>query len=251
MDLNLKNKKALITGSSRGIGYSIAKKLSEEGCEIALNSRNKRSLDIAAESIPNSIPIIGDVTQEKDSINIVNEFKKNFGDIDILICNVGSGKSVFPGNENLNEWKRMFEINFWSATNIIESSKENLVKTKGSIVCISSICGLETIDNAPLTYSTAKAALNSYVKGLSRVLGKDGVRINAIAPGNILFEGSTWSKRIADDKKSTYEMIRDKVPLNRFGSVEDVANMACFLSSSLSSNVTGTIFSTDGGQCHN
>jgi len=251
MDLNLKNKKALITGSSRGIGYSIAKKLSEEGCKIGLNSRNKESLNIAAESIPNSIAIPGDVTQEKDAINIAREFERKLGDIDILICNVGSGSSVYPGTENLHEWKRMFEINFWSATNIIESTKDNLVKTKGIIICISSICGLETIDNAPLTYSTAKAALNAYVKGLARILGKDGVRINAIAPGNILFEGSVWSKRIINDKKSTYEMIRDKVPLNRFGSVEDVANMACFLSSSVSNNVTGSIFSTDGGQCRN
>lgn len=249
MNLNLKNKKALITGSSRGIGYAIAKKLSLEGCKVALNSRNKIELEKACKNVPNSIAICGDVTQEKDSKFIIQEFIKQLGAIDILICNVGSGNSVKPGDENLQEWKRVFEINLWSTTNMVESSKNYLIKTKGCIICISSICGIETIENTPLTYSAAKAALNSYVRGLSWILGEYEVRINAIAPGNILFDGSVWSKKISEDRESVSQMIRKKVPLKKFGSVDDVADMACFLSSPSSNNVTGSIFKVDGGQC--
>ncbi len=249
MDLMLKNKKALITGSSKGIGYAIAKKLSEEGCYTILNARNKSELEIASRSIPNSIGIQGDVTKEKDAKFLIEKSLEFLGELDILICNVGSGKSVLPGEESLKEWKRIFEINLWSSTNMIEFSKDYLFKTKGNIVCISSICGIETIENAPLTYSSAKSALNSYVKGISRVLAKNDVRINAIAPGNILFEGSIWANKILEDEESVKNMLKIKVPLNKFGRVEDIANLACFLSSSLSDNITGAICKVDGGQC--
>lgn len=248
MDLMLKNKKALITGSSKGIGYAIAQKLCKEGCLTILNSRNKKELEIASRSIPNSIGIQGDMTKENDAKFVIKKSSELLGDIDILICNVGSGKSVKPGEESLKEWKRIFELNLWSATNMIEVSKDYLFKTKGNIVCISSICGIETIENAPLTYSSAKAALNSYVKGISRIFAKNGVRINAIAPGNILFEGSVWESKILEDKKSVENMLKTKVPLNKFGRVEDIANLACFLSSSLANNVTGAVWKVDGGQ---
>ena len=249
MDLNLKNKRALITGSTRGIGYAIAQKLSSEGCYTILNSRNRSELEIASRSIPNSIGIQGDVTKEKDSRSIMERTSELLGDIDILICNVGSGKSVKPGSEKLKEWQRIFEINLWSATNIIEASKDYLIKTKGNIICISSICGIETIENAPLTYSSAKAALNSYVRGISRIFAKKGVRINAIAPGNIFFEGSVWEEKFLEDEESVKNMLKTKVPLNKFGTVEDIANLACFLSSPLSNNITGAILNVDGGQC--
>ena len=249
MDLMLQNKKALITGSSKGIGFSIAQKLSEEGCHTILNSRNKSELEIASRSIPNSKGIQGDVTKEKDAKFLIEKSLDLLGKIDILVCNVGSGKSAKPGEESLKEWKRIFETNLWSTTNMIELSKDYLFETKGNIVCISSICGIETIENAPLTYSAAKAALNSYVKGISRVLAKNDVRINAIAPGNILFEGSVWANKILEDEESVKNMLKTKVPLNKFGRVEDIANLACFLSSSLSDNITGAIWKVDGGQC--
>ena len=95
---------------------------------------------------------------------------------------------------------------------------------------------------------SSKAALNAFVKGISRPLGKDGVRINAIAPGNILFKGSNWEKKINADSVNVYSMIEKEVPLGSFGNAEDIANLACYLSSSISNFITGSIFTIDGGQ---
>jgi len=155
---------------------------------------------------------------------------------------------VSPGEECLDEWRRVFDLNLWSATNVIEAAKDALIASKGVIICISSICGLEVIPGAPLTYSAAKAALNIYVRGVARHLGKHGVRVNAVAPGNILFDESVWEKRMAQDLRVVEEMLKNNVSLNKLGSPEDVANIVAWLASSRSKFVTGQIWTVDGGQ---
>ena len=196
MNLELNGKVALITGSTRGIGFSIAESLYKEGCQVVLNGRNSFSLKQAIDRLEGSIGIVGDVEIPEEANKIIKEIIYQFQKIDILVCNVGSGKSVIPGEENYKEWRRVFDLNLWSATNTIEAAKKELIKNKGNIICISSICGLEVIAGAPVTYSAAKAALHAYVRGIARPLGLEGVRINAVAPGNILFERSIWSERL-------------------------------------------------------
>ncbi len=248
MDLKLKEKKALVTGSSRGIGKEIAKSLSEEGCRVAINSRNQEQLNCIQKEIKSELSIVGDVTNLKDCEKISKEFLDFFGSIDILICNVGSGKSVNPGTETSEEWQKVMNVNFQSTTNIIQIFKEDLIKSKGTIICISSICGVETILGAPVTYSVSKSALNAYVNSISRPFGKNGVRINAITPGNILFEGSTWSDKIKSNPSSVNKMLEEEVPLGRLGNPQDISSLVCFLASPLSSFITGSIFNVDGGQ---
>ena len=116
------------------------------------------------------------------------------------------------------------------------------------IICISSICGCEVIPNAPITYSVAKAALNSYVKGISRPLAENNININAIAPGNLIFEGSVWEEKLKNDKIGVLEMLKKEVILNRFGTPEEISNFVIFLLSSFSSFSTGKTFIVDGGQ---
>ena len=248
MDLNLKDKKVFISGSSRGISYGIAKKFIEEGANVIINSRDKDSLKTAESLLGKCNSIVGDVTNPEEALNLVKEADNILGGIDLLICNVGSGKSVPPGQENLSEWKKVFAVNFFSTTNLVEASINFLEKSKGSIVCISSICGIETISGAPVTYSVAKSALNTYVKSIARPLAKKGIRINSVAPGNINFKGSVWSEKISQDPKDVKTMLIENVPLERFGSPEDVANVVTWLSSDLSNFITGTIVTTDGGQ---
>ena len=248
MDLKLKGKKALVTGSSRGIGKDIARSLSNEGCTVAINGRNLEKLSSIQKEIKSDLSIVGDVTKIQDCNNIADQFLNYFGSIDILICNVGSGKSVIPGNENSKEWQKIININLKSTTNIVEVFQKNLIESKGTIICISSICGVETIMGAPVTYSVSKAALNSYVKSISKPLGKNGVRINAIAPGNILFEGSIWAEKIKSNPVSVNKMLENEVPLGRLGNPKDISSLVCFLASPLSSFITGSIFNVDGGQ---
>jgi len=249
MELDFSGKKALITGSSRGIGLAIAKALYAEGCTVALNALNTAQLDAAAKTMPGAIAIASDVTIATQAEHLVDEATRALGGLDILICNVGSGRSVAPGQETPDEWQRMFALNLWSTTNVVEAARDALIaSSRGSVVCISSICGLEVVPNAPITYSAAKAALHAYVRGISRPLGTQGVRINAIAPGNILFDGSVWDKKLQTDAESVQAMLASNVALSRLGTPQDIADLAIYLASSRSAFATGSIWTLDGGQ---
>lgn len=248
MDLELKDKITLITGSSRGIGLNIANYLSSIGCKVVLNGRDKTRLDKAVASISTSIGIAADVSQPKSAKALINQVIEKFGRLDLLVCNVGGGRSVPPGEETPDEWLRVFAKNLWSVTNVVETAKKPLIQSKGSIVCISSICGLEVIPGAPITYSTAKAALNLYVKGISRPLGQSGVRINAIAPGNFVFDGSVWEEKILDDPIYVSENIKNNVSLNKLGDPKDLGKLTAYLLSPNANFVTGSIWTIDGGQ---
>lgn len=250
MQLNLSGKTALVTGSSRGIGLAIAEALSGEGCMVALNSRNlEESVNVAAR-LPGAISVAGDVTELTDAQRVVSEVLKSFGKLDILVCNVGSGQSVPPGEETPEEWQRVFGLNLWSATNTVAAARDAVAASKGSIVCISSICGLEVIAGAPITYSAAKSALHAYVRGMARPLGKQGVRINAIAPGNILFESSVWSRKLSENRVAVQAMLDRDVALSRLGTPQDVANLVIYLASARAGFASGGIWTLDGGQVH-
>lgn len=250
MLFNLTSKTALITGSSKGIGFSIAQALHAEGCKVALNSRNSEQLAKATAQLSGSIGLMGDVTQAVEAQRIVSEVIQSFGKLDILVCNVGGGKSVPPGEETLEEWQRIFALNLWSTINTVTAAHDPLVESKGVIICISSICGLETIAGAPITYSAAKAALHSYVRGIARPLGNQGVRINAIAPGNILFDGSVWSRKLSENAPAVQSMLERDVSLGCLGKPQDIANLVVFLSSANASFASGAIWTLDGGQVH-
>lgn len=248
MSLDLKGSRVFVSGSSKGIGQGIVNAFIDCGCKVVSNSRGTVSASQSNFDKKNFLHIQGDVSDPLQAEKIMDQAKEFLGGLDILVCNVGNGSSVEPGNENHQEWVKMFDINFFSATNLVEAANSELFKSKGSVVCISSICGLETIPGAPVTYSAAKAALNSYIKGISIPMANHGVRINGIAPGNILFPGSIWEKKLQENPKSVNKMLDQNVPLNRLGTIEDVANLVLWLSSPASSFVTGTIFTVDGGQ---
>ena len=150
---------------------------------------------------------------------------KKIKKLDVVICNAGESKSCSPGKENFMDWEKMFKQNFFSASNIIENTKKHLIKSSGKIICISSICGNEIIKGAPITYSTAKAALNFYVKSLSHYLPKN-VSINIISPGNILFKNSLWERKMKLNKNMV-KNVKRKVPLKKLGSL-NVVSLTCF-----------------------
>lgn len=250
MDCDLANKCVLVTGSSRGIGLAIAFAFLAHGCRVIINSRNEEELKniVLKANNKNLSYICGDVSDNLIARKIVSQVIRKYQKLDVVVCNVGSGVSVLPGEENCSEWQRVFAINLWSTTNIVEHAKEYLALSKGSVICISSICGLEVIPNAPVTYSAAKAALNAFVKGISRPFGAIGIRINAVAVGNIIFDGSVWEQKLKDDENKTKTFINNEVPLRRFGVPDDVAETVIWLSSSGANFVTGSVVVVDGGQ---
>mgnify|MGYP006080091179 CR=1 FL=1 len=239
-----KKKIVFISGSSSGIGFHLAKLFKEKNYTIIINGRDSKKLKRAAVKLGNCNYIIGDLTKEKNIIQITKTIKKKYNYIDLLICN--QGNSDFKNN-NLN-FKFAFDNNFFSTINLISNSKKILRRNSSKIICISSICGTEAINGAPHGYSVAKSALNFYIKNFSYELAKDGISINGVVPGNIFFEGSTWYKKMIKNSKKTKKYIKDNVPINKFGSIEDIFAICKTISDDTSNYLTGSLFKIDGGQ---
>jgi len=248
VQLDLSGKIALVTGSSRGIGRAIAEVLHAEGCRVALNGRKAAPLAEATAALPGAVGVAGDVTHPEQAGRVVRGVLDAFGRLDILVCNVGGGGSVPPGCETFEEWQRIFALNLWSTTNVVEAARTLLADSHGVIVCVSSITGLEVVPGAPVTYSAAKAALHAYVQGIARPLAKQGVRINAVASGNILFEGSVWSRKLAEHAAGVEVMLEREVAVSRLGRPRDVADLVAYLASPRADFATGAVWTLDGGQ---
>jgi len=248
MTLEFSGKTALVTGATRGIGLAIAQALYERGCQLVINSRDAADLQAVAAAMPGVVGIRADVTRVDEAGRLVSDALASLGSLDMLVCNVGSGSSVPPGEETPEEWKRVLDINLHSATNVVEAARNALALAGGTIVCISSICGQEHIPGAPVTYSVAKAALNAYVRGIARPFGLQGIRINAVAPGNVMFSGSVWERKLIENSNDVQSMLNRDVALGKLGRSEDVAELTCFLLSEKSSFATGAIWTLDGGQ---
>ena len=168
--------------------------------------------------------------------------------LDILICNLGGGQYTPSISFSKNKWLEIYNLNFFSTVLTIQKFLELLENSKNpSITCISSICGNASI-GCPIPYSTAKAALNHYVKNLSKLIAYKNIRINSISPGNILFKGSTWEKKINENSNGVSDFIKKNVPLNKIGETSDISEMVLYLSSDSSKFITGSNIIIDGGQ---
>lgn len=249
MNLELAGKVALVAGASRGIGLAVSQGLHAEGCMVALAARSQDALHRATSSLDRCSAHVADVTDPRSASELVAQVMDRWRRLDIVVCNAGSGASVPPGSEEPGEWERVLRMNLASATNVIAAVRGPMRSSGGgAIVCVSSICGLEALLGAPVTYSAAKAALNAAVRGLARPLAAEGIRINAVAPGNILFPGGMWERKREQEPRAVEEMIKREVALARLGTPQEIADVVSFLVSPRAAFVTGAIYVADGGQ---
>lgn len=246
MNTSLSDKRVLVSGSTAGIGLAVARAFLAEGARVAVNGRDEDKLSAVAKEI-SALPVAADVSKASDAQTAAASIKSVWGTLDILVCNVGNGRSAPPGCETPEEWQRMLSLNLLSSTNLVEACLPLFPESGGAIVCISSICGVENL-GAPVAYSAAKAALNAFVSGMARPLAGRNIRINAVAPGNILFPGGTWERLLAEDAPKVRSMLDSQVAMKRFGEPEEIADAVLFLSSAKASFITGTVLVADGGQ---
>jgi 3-oxoacyl-[acyl-carrier protein] reductase len=254
MDLLLQNKVVLVTGSSRGLGKSIVQGFLGEGARVVVTGLKSESVEKTTKEFLKSFPAdrilhyFGDFFKEESIRECVNVALRTFGRIDILVANLGSGTGSPDWSVSDEEWESVWNLNFNTARKTIGIVVPEMIRNKsGSVVIVSSIAGKEFI-GAPVAYSVAKAALIALSKNTARRLAPYGVRVNAVCPGNIFFEGGTWDKKLKQNRDDVLKMIQENVPMNRFASPEEIANIVVFLSSDRASFMTGSCVVIDGGQ---
>jgi 3-oxoacyl-[acyl-carrier protein] reductase len=231
----------LVTGSSKGIGLSIAKKFKESKWVVIQNSRN----EISKDSLVGDTSIIADVSKLDEVISFIKQIKNTYGRLDALVCNVGSGQNLDSSNSQ-ERWNHFIKMNLFSASNIIEQALPLL--DISSVTVVSSICGNSVVDGAPIEYSTAKAALNQYIRVMGKKYAEKEIRFNSVSPGNVIFDGSQWDEKLKSDEKNTTNYIKQNVPMGKFIEPQDIAEMVYYLSSINSRFITGQNFVIDGGQ---
>jgi len=254
MELGLKDKVVLITGSSKGIGKGIALAFAGEGARVVVTGRNQKNVLNTISMIEETygqgkaFGFSGNLLDEANLFQCVKNTINKWDGIDILIANLGSGKGKTGWEIGESEWNRLLNINLAAGVKAAEAAIPWLIKSStGNIIFISSIAGLESLGASP-PYEAAKSAINSYSKHLSRELASQGVRVNVIAPGNILFPESTWDRKLQAGKEEILKLIEREVPMNRFGEPQDVASAALFLASQKAAFITGACLTIDGGQ---
>lgn len=255
MDLELKDKVIFVAGASRGIGLGIVEACLKEGAKLALTARGPEALEetrkrLGAQYGADRIwAMAGDMRETATIERALDEAEKALGPIFGVVANVGISPSPLGFEVDDETWAAGFAQNVDAGFRLARGALRRMTPRKaGSIVMISSIAGVDAL-GSPLTYGSAKAAGNHLAKELARLVGPAGVRVNVIAPGNIIFPGGDWEARSTGERADAWNRwVRREVPMQRFGKPEEIGDMAAFLLSQRASFVTGTIIPVDGGQ---
>lgn len=242
----LEGKTALITGAARGIGKAIALKYAQEGANIAFTDL---TIDENAQRTEKELVVLGvkakgyasNAANFEDTANVVAEIHKEFGRIDILVNNAGITRDGLMMRMTEQQWDMVINVNLKSAFNFIHACTPVMIRQKsGSIINMSSVVGVSG-NAGQCNYSASKAGMIGLAKSIAKELGSRGIRANAIAPGFIITE---MTDQLTDEVKAEWAKA---IPLRRGGTPEDVANVATFLASDLSSYVTGQVLLVCGG----
>lgn len=242
----LKDKVAIVTGASKGIGRAIAINFAKEGAKVVLNYRSDdNGAQEVLKEIENSGGVAflhkGDVSDFSVAEDLIKFCIEKFSRIDILVNNAGITRDTLLLRMKEEDFDGVINVNLKGSFNCVKHASSFMIKQKyGKILNISSVIGL--IGNVgQINYAASKAGIIGMTKSLAKELGSRGINVNAIAPGFI----ETDMTSVLEDK--TKETIMSHIPLKRMGSVEDVSNLAVFLASDLASYITGQVITVDGG----
>lgn len=251
MDLELRNKVVLITGASRGIGKAIATSFATEGCHLGIIARGLEALEETAENLrrvgAQVVAIATDLTVLADIERSVQQMLAHYGHIDILVHNAGGAKGQDIFDTSWQDWQEALALNVLALNTLAKLLIPSMIQQGGGrIITVSSIFGREA--GGRMAYNALKAALISLTKALSRQLAPEKILVNSVAPGSLLFPGSSWERRFQGDPEGMQTFIKNELPLGRFGMPEEVAAVVVFLASSLASLVSGACIPVDGAQ---
>jgi 3-oxoacyl-[acyl-carrier protein] reductase len=259
MDLQLKGKAAIVTGSSRGLGLASARALAAEGCRVCMCARGAETLAHAAAELTGSAPrtsegvrpqiiaVPADLSTPEGATTVVDAALAAFGGIDILVNNVATAKGTDIVNTADGEWQDAFDQTLFPAIRMSRLVVPHMKKRGGGVVImIASIWGRES--GGRMVYNAVKAAEISLAKAMARQLAKDNIRVNSIAPGSILFPGGSWDTRQQADPAGIAAFIKTELPFGRFGRADEVGDAVAFLASPRASWISGSCVPVDGCQ---
>ena len=250
MDLGLRGKVAIVSGSSRGIGKATAAALAAEGASVVLNGRTADTLEATASELRQGGATVeavqADVMRAEGCQQLVDHALGRFGRVDILVNNVGGG-----GADRLESpdaaWTGAFDLTFWPALRLTRLAAPQMQRQRsGVVVMVASIFGREL--GGRVSYQVVKSAEISLAKALAKQLAPDNVRVLSVAPGSISFPGGTWWRRQQEDPAAMAAFVQQEMPLGRFGRPEEVGDVIAFLCSERASLVTGVCVPVDGCQ---
>jgi len=242
----LAGKTALVTGAARGIGRAIALKFASEGAHIAFTDlvidENGKALEKELEEIGvKAKGFASNASHFDETHDTVKEILNQFGRIDILVNNAGIARDGLMLRMNEQQWDTVIHVNLKSAFNFIHAVTPIMMKQRGgSIINMSSVVGISG-NTGQANYSASKAGMIGLAKSIAKELGSRGIRANAIAPGFIMTD---MTASLPEKVREEWEKL---IPLHRAGTPDDVANVALFLASDLSSYVTGQVIPVCGG----
>jgi 3-oxoacyl-[acyl-carrier protein] reductase len=241
----LEGKTAIVTGASRGIGKAIALKYAQEGCNVAFTDLFEDENMKATEAELRALGVkakgyASDASKFDDTERVVNQIVEEFGRIDVLVNNAGITKDALLMRMTEEQWDAVINVNLKSVFNFTKAAQKTMLKQRsGSIINMSSVVGVSG-NAGQANYSASKAGIIGFTKSVARELGSRGVRSNAIAPGFIITE---MTAKIPEDARKAWEA---SIPLKRGGTPEEVAGVATFLASDLSSYVSGQVIQVCG-----
>lgn len=246
---DLKDKVALITGSSRGIGQAIAEAFAKQDAKVVLTSRKQEGLDIVAEKIRSEggevLPIAAHTGKEDQINNLVKQVKEVYGGIDIVVNNAATNPHFGPMlTSEESHWDKIFDINVKGYFRIIKACVESFKERGGGkVINIASVAGIKPQPGMSL-YCISKAGVIMLSKALAVELAKDNIQVNAIAPGFIKtkFSSALWQN------PKIHDYIVKEIPQERIANVNELTGIALYLASQASSFTTGAVFIVDGGQ---
>ena len=245
MDLKLKGLKVIVTGGTKGIGRSIAETFAQEGANVAICARDGKAVgEMVAALEQYGVDATGGAVDVADSVALkdwVHSVGAEWGGLDVVVANVSA---LAIGNDE-ESWQREFQTDMMGTVHLVDAAMPFLEVSKvASIVAISSVSGRE-IDFAAGPYGAFKAALVHYTQGLAYQLAGKGIRVNAVSPGNIYFEGGVWERIHLNDPKLYAEALSLN-PTGRMGKPCEIGKAVAFIASPAASFISGTNLVVDG-----